>query len=342
MTTVPEPVASPEPNVESGAPGDGPTLTFVIGAARSGTTWLASALGADHRIVTPYETHLFNAYVAPMVSMWRSHVRTVTEQADRWRAGVQPPDIAIGLPYVIDEDEFTAILSKLVADVFASIAADNPDALAIVEKTPSHSAHVAEIDRLTGGRARFVHIIRSGYDVVDSTLHAGEGWAAEWAPRDATTAARKWRAGVLGAREAAAFGDRYLELRYEDLLASPAEELLRVMRFVGVDADLDDARRALDSHHDGLWLGGTARQLFDGSFPAPTGFRRAGSARSVRTTVITEGAVGPLLKELGYTRDGSVDPIRRRAWLAAGAMQTTVGRVSRLVRRMRSDIETRR
>ncbi len=334
--------SKPSPSVEPRA-SDGPTITFVVGAARSGTTWLARALGADHRVAATYETHLFNAYVGPLLSVWRSHSEALVEQAGVWHRGGRPPVSTIGLPYVIDDDQFTAMLRRFVDDVFASVAADRPDAEVIIEKTPSHSAHVDDIDRLTGGRARFVHIIRNGCDVVESTLSAGEDWAADWAPRDAATAARKWRAGVLGARRAAVFGDRYYELRYEDLVASPVDELTRLMRYIGLDADADDARRALECSDAGLHLGGSARHVFGRSFPAPTGFRRAGGTdRSARTRVITQATVGALLSELGYVDECPTGIIRRRTWLATGAVETGARRVVRLVRRLRTDIGLRR
>lgn len=322
---------------------DKPTVTFIIGAARSGTTWLARALGADERVAATYETHLFNAYLGPFLATWQEHMQIIDEQAKRWHTTGRPPDSAIGLPYVFDEKQLVESLRRLVADVSEAVAKAQPSVEAIVEKTPSHSGFVHDIDRLTGGRARFIHIVRNGYDVVESTIRAGSGWASDWAPRDPATAARKWAAGVLGAKKAADFGDRYYEVRYEDLVAAQENELLKLMQFIGLDASLDDAVRALERTDEGLFLGGAARVLFGQPFPEPTGFRRPNQKdRSDRNRVITHATVGSLLNELGYDDPPSVSSLQRRAWLATGSAETTAGRIARLAQRIRSDVEHRR
>lgn len=324
-------------------PNTSPTLTFVIGASRSGTTWLARALGSDERVVATYETHLFNAYLGPLLATWNEHRDLMVEQAERWRDTGHPPDSAIGLPYVMDSDQLIDSLRRLVDDVFESVVKARPGVEAIVEKTPSHSGFVEDIDLLTSGQARFVHIIRNGYDAVESTLRAGAGWASSWAPRDPATAARKWASGVTGARQAARFEGRYYELRYEDLVAEPEQQLLEVLRFIGIDADLAAAARALERTDEGLFLGGEARIHFNDTFPEPKGFRRTDRRdRSARNRAIVGATVGPLLEELGYADAEPVSDIRHRAWQITGVAETGIARLTRLADRVRSDIDRKR
>lgn len=324
-------------------PNTKPTLTFVIGASRSGTTWLARALGSDGRVAATYETHLFNAYIGPFLATWNEQRDVMAEQAERWLATGHPPDSAIGLPYIIDEEQLVDSLRRLVDDMFESVVKASPGIEAIVEKTPSHSGFIDDIDRLTDGRARFVHIIRNGYDAVESTLRAGAGWASTWAPRDPATAARKWASGVTGARQAEKFGDRYYEFRYEDFVAEPEQQLLGVLRFIGIDAELEDAARALERTDEGLFLGGEAANHFSGTFPEPQGFRRTDRRdNSARNRAIVAATVGPLLEELGYSDLAPVSGARRRAWLASGVAETGFARISRMIGRIQSDIERKR
>ena len=64
------------------------------------------------------------------------------------------------------------------------------------------------------GEARFIHLLRDGRDVAVSRRRRGMG---EHKP--ITDAAERWRRRIMRARQQAKrLGDRYLELRYEDLV----------------------------------------------------------------------------------------------------------------------------
>lgn len=320
-----------------------PSLTFIIGAARSGTTWLARSLGADPRVVATYETHLFNAYLGPVLEVWRQHVAEIESAQQRWVSTGEPPRSAIGLPYVLDQDQFLETMEQIVDRTFSVVAEDAaPGTEAIVEKTPSHSAHVRDIELLTGGRARYIHLIRSGYEVVESTTSASAGWASNWAPSDAVTAAHKWAASVRAARRAASFGDRYIELRYEDLVASPATALRDALRFIGIDADLQDATKALAQSGTGLHLGGVASETFSNPFPEPRGFRREVTAPSERTIAIVNAIEGELLRDLGYLRSDSMNSVVRGGHVLSGRLQGTAAQLRRFGRRIGGDIRGRR
>lgn len=46
---------------------------FIVGAPRSGTTWLQLMLARHPAISTCQETHLFSSYLGPMHKAWRAH-----------------------------------------------------------------------------------------------------------------------------------------------------------------------------------------------------------------------------------------------------------------------------
>ncbi len=81
--------------------------------------------------------------------------------------------------------------------------------------------------------ARVVHIVRDPRDVTASVLQF------PWGPNNAVVAAEDWAQKVGAARNLGARlgADRYLEFRYEDLLARPAETMAALLRFVTGTAD---------------------------------------------------------------------------------------------------------
>ena len=90
--------------------------------------------------------------------------------------------------------------------------------------------------------ARFVHLIRDGRDVALSRRARGMG-----ASKPMADTARLWRKRIEGAREAAKrLRGRYVELRYEDLVADPEPGLRRVCELIELDYD-----PAMLAYHDG-------------------------------------------------------------------------------------------
>ena len=100
------------------------------------------------------------------------------------------------------------------------------------DKTPGYTNRIAEIARLLP-EARFIHIIRDGRDVASSMRHLWFG------PRDnIETLAREWVKQISNARSAAiAIADRYIEIRYEDLVADPEQILHKACAFIGLKFD---------------------------------------------------------------------------------------------------------
>jgi hypothetical protein len=106
------------------------------------------------------------------------------------------------------------------------------------DKTPMYMQYLPLIDKLFPD-ARYVHIVRDGRDAALSFLAMPAGVVTEtWAhPRSIGGAACQWRTEVLAAQ---ALGrrigeDRYLELRYEHLVADPPAGLQAVCRLAGLD-----------------------------------------------------------------------------------------------------------
>ena len=90
--------------------------------------------------------------------------------------------------------------------------------------------------------AHFVHIVRDGRDLAASHLRT-----VTWGYSTIEEAARGWLE-VVERPSRVAPPDRYIEIRYEDLVSHPREVLGRVMRFVGMPWDDALLRHSEQSH----------------------------------------------------------------------------------------------
>jgi len=97
------------------------------------------------------------------------------------------------------------------------------------DKSPSYIDDLPLIQRLYPD-VRVVHIVR---DVRDHCLSMRDAWG-----KDMRRAAQRWVDGVTTARnDGRALGARYLEIRYEDLLADTEAVLRRICDCVSIDFD---------------------------------------------------------------------------------------------------------
>ncbi len=199
---------------------------FIVGAPRSGTTWLQRMISAHPFVAGGPETHFFEGF-GPILRKFPS---------------LQPPGAhksEVGLPAYWTDEMFRGVLIDLWDRTNAQLLAKKPSASTLSEKTP---AHAIEIDAITYvlPRARFIHMIRDGRAVSSSLMAAArEPWGRGWAPGSARKAARMWNYHVQGARRyAAALGDRqYIEITYEQLSCDTAGQLKRLFEFLQIGAD---------------------------------------------------------------------------------------------------------
>lgn len=207
-------------------------FVFIIGAPRSGTTWLQAMLGAHPSVCTFGEMQLYNFYTLPWALAWNAQIKFGDFN---------------GLPTVWSEEELYQFLREFVDRVYGRVLDSKPTATIILDKHPGYSDGTEHINRLIPG-AKFIHIIRDGRDVAASMLAAYRGWGKVWAAKDIETAASVWKGMVMGARDAGRYGDRYLEVRYEELLASGVTVLKRVFDFIGVQSELENIASIYSQH----------------------------------------------------------------------------------------------
>lgn len=177
---------------------------FIIGSPRSGTTLLRLILDAHPRISCGEETHFLRDLEAIVGKDWQL-VATYGFERAWWHARI------------------AAFYESFQAEVLASTGKSR-----WAEKDPTYTLLLDFIDRLFPD-ALYVHLLRDGHDVVAS-------FRDRWGYRSAARAARsEWARYVEAART---FGDglpaeRFLELRYENLVTDPEVTSRRVFDFLG-------------------------------------------------------------------------------------------------------------
>lgn len=280
-----------------------PDCAFVIGAPRSGTSWFQFMVGSHPAVATPQELDLFSRYLAPSWEAWQHELQRSVDQR------------VAGLITALTQAEFESDMRAFAVSVHRRVLALKEGAHLVLEKDPPYSLHVSLIERLMSG-AKFIHLVRDGRDVAVSMMASSRSWNRPL-PDAVRKAARMWRQYVEGARAAAAFEGRYLEIRYEDLLAQTSAELRRVFEFLGLESSPAMCERIVEANRfaelrktnalsDAIVFGGEAARLF-GRPPEPEGFFRAGrtggwrEAMSPRDLRTFDEVAGDLMREMGYS-----------------------------------------
>lgn len=260
-----------------------------------------------------------------MDSHWQQQLRRLQAIATEHRKGEPLPEIVAGLPTVLTETDFYELCSAYVERVVARCIEAKPTASLVVEKTPRHVQYVPLIERLTGGTARYIHVIRHGYEVVDSLLTASRDWGARWAPSDPATAAALWRDDVRKGRKTSELGERYTEVRFERLKHNYSEVLDELSAFLGVDVS------SAPRNADGTVVLGEVAEAFNDGVLEPPGFQRGKGTPDAMAVYATERIAGDLLDELGYQRQ-SINGVRGARLATAFFVKRNYGRARRLRR----------
>ena len=207
-----------------------------------------------------------------------------------------------GLAAMWTDEQFYDFLREFVVRIYTQVVAAKPDASVVLDKAPAYSTRVDHIERLIP-RVKFIHMIRDGRDVAASMVAASRSWGQSWAPPTIKSAATQWKEHVLGAREARQYRERYLEVRYEELLTNGKQVLHDVCEFMGVSSDPNVVAAIYDSHRfENMKEKGKGAR----DFSLPKEFFRKGQSGDWMNSLkrndryLFHEAAGDLLVELGY------------------------------------------
>jgi hypothetical protein len=222
---------------------------FICGCMKSGTTLLCQLLdGHPDLVVMPGDSHAANHMTGPLGAVtgpgamdrlaahWVARMINPTAQPPYWLLGGEPRrygEFVAWLRHVVGATpEFPARGFLAAARAWCAVEPALAAARVLVEKTPDNEHKIGAILGAFPA-ARFIHILRDPLPVIAALkrLYALRSWA--WSLDEVCSMARRsaaaaaWNSRRLGA-------DRYLTVRYEDLVAAPREQMGRVAAFLGV------------------------------------------------------------------------------------------------------------
>jgi hypothetical protein len=244
---------------------------FQVGAERSGTTMFRLMLNAHPKIAFASEME-FLVDLLPGRSDWPA-----TEEFAEYLANNRIFN-SPGYRYTIDP---SLDYPRLAQSFLHQFVERQDREIAVVGATIHH--HYTELLRIWP-KSRFLHVLRDPRDVARSAI--GMGWAGNtyhgvdiW-----ITAERLWDELL-----AKITPDRWLEVRYERLVADTEAELRRVCAFLGVKFDPDMLRYHENSTYE------TANPSY--AFQ----WKRKQSEEEIQ---LVEAKLGPLLEARGYEPSG--------------------------------------
>lgn len=278
---------------------------FIVGAPRSGTTWLQLLLSQSPSIASCNETHLFSSYLASLFKAWSA-----------FQDNTRP----IGLHHLMTEAEYFGAIADFAEQVFRKIRDTKPAASVVLEKTPAHGRCWRSIVRIFPN-ARFIHLVRDPRAVVASLRRAGTGWGRAWADPGLVSNSRLWLGDVQSSQEIDRQGIRYYQVTYESLMAEPVRNLSQLFRFLQLsESEEACAKYVAQCRKDRLHEGTAAGQPWDTGKEPPGFFGKAemdGWKVELRSSEVAliEDLTFPFAEQFGYRRTRSP----RRFHIRAGA-----------------------
>lgn len=222
---------TPEPDGQAGL-----RPVFVVGAARSGTTLLQSMIDAHPDIALVGELHFFDQILRLRESIPEPLDGKAIEPL---RRGILTCHAVQFVPEI--ERALDLALPRLAADprpTYGQLLRRMLEAFRelrgagrVGEKTPTNIRYLPEIVALFPD-ARIVHILRDPRDSISSRIRY------PFSSPSVIFNTLLWKIEMMLAfdfRAAEAGNERYMEVRYEDLVQDPERELRRVCRFIDVD-----------------------------------------------------------------------------------------------------------
>jgi hypothetical protein len=313
---------------------------FVVGQQKSGTTWLMRMLDSHPEILCKGEGRFFGAG-------WRQES---VKQTDAKRPPSSLYNAVLDAEYLRlwiersvwsrddDADEHVDNIVRMAVDYFLMGELSKTGKKIVGDKSPLLTPETIEEISTIYPEAKVIHIIRDGRDAAVSAVHHSWNFgkkqsarvsAKREAYRNPAETGESIFAGNSLRRMAAEWGARvgrtiqdgpvllggnYAEVRYEDLLQRPEEEMARLLTFLGAGTDEEVVKRCVSAaSFERLSKGRKRGEEDQSSF-----FRKgvAGDWRNAFTEEdgkVFEEEAGELLIRLGYEKNRDWQKVRSKS-----------------------------
>lgn len=211
-------------------------LFFIVGAQKSGSTWLQRSLNSMNGVHCLGEGHFIDRLIQPIAETTRSYNQMMQLVADRVYEGN-------GFYDAIPDAEFRLIMREWILRVLLRNAKADPTSIvAIGDKTPAHSFHLPTLQGLFP-EARFLHMLRDGRDAAVSAFHHQQRIMSQLGQTDpqaslqdsAPTWLSKWAQFTRAVQQAEQGGIPIHTVRYEAMLDHPSKVLRDCLEHIAPD-----------------------------------------------------------------------------------------------------------
>lgn len=221
-----DPIKTHYPATDS-AQGQDDTPFFILGCVRSGTTLLRDILRIHPRLESPEETHFFR-WADPFGSprFEKQYVGTKLFEGHRELDKISLKDFSVMLHLARDKKELNDFYAR------AYLANNGNPAARWFDKTPQNIYGILLLNYMYPS-AKFIHIYRHPYNVV-SSLKEGKVMAKH----EVKGAINYWMESMMMLNEfkkMPGVRERIFELKYEDMVASPKQDITELLQFLGED-----------------------------------------------------------------------------------------------------------
>lgn len=245
-------------------------MFFVTGLGKSGTRWLTKILDSHPEVLCKGEGRFFSA------GWRRADLDPANDRAlasSLYYALTHSEYLRLWIERSVwskdgDPEEHMNALMRLATDYFLTEELSGTRKRLVGDKSPLLDEELIREVSTVYPEARVIHIVRDGRDRTVSSMHRGwrrasQGYLHRLSPEELARgkalhegqqggtetgmfteewlrqAARNWRLLVGKAVEDGPelLGPNYTEVRYEDLLERPNEEVERLLGFLGVDTE---------------------------------------------------------------------------------------------------------
>ncbi len=242
---MPQELSSPAPRLQAIAD----QLFFIVGCGRSGTSLLQAMISSHPDAIIPTETKFYTVIQPRYRALGDADLGSAIDRAidavlDCWQIrDLELDPAAVRAVCATGPKTWDTIFLSLLA-----LYAEKNGSRRIGEKSPGHLRFLGMLSRRFP-RARFIHMTRDPRAVVLSQIKAPFG------TRRIAPNIGKWRRAVDIHREYADVltSQRYMLVRYEDLVRTPEKTLRRVCGFLDllfVAAMLDHHKRPVRGFSD--------------------------------------------------------------------------------------------
>ena len=278
---------------------------FIVGAQKSGTTWLQKSLNSIDGIHCLGEGHFIDKLLMPMAQSRHEYNQFMGVVQQRVYEGN-------GFYGPIPDQEFLRMMQSWILNIMMRNAkAPRESILALGDKTPANSFHIPTLKQLFP-RSRFIHLLRDGRDVAVSAFRHRERIHRETAQPQASSLdlnaeapqlLAKWAGSTRAVQKAETMGIPVHTVRYEAMLSNGVASLRGCVDHLLPDNSISDEQlqAAVDANSFQSLSGGRE----PGGLNANSNLRRgqAGSWRDELAGDVAE-RFNPedreLLDQLGY------------------------------------------